>query len=175
MMPKRIAIIGAGASGITAMKECIDGGLTPVCFERTGEIGGLWHYTTEAREGQACVMKSTVINTSKEMMCYSDFPIPADFPNFMHNTKVLEYFWLFVKHFDLEKYIRFHTEILQISKAENFETTGQWVLKVKDKKDESKGVVTEIFDGILVCTGHHAEKNFPKFTGRETFKVKYSI
>ncbi len=75
-MVKRIAVIGAGASGLTAMKCCVDEGLTPVCFERSGEIGGLWNYTTDSKEGQACVMKSTVINTSKEMMPYSDFLIP---------------------------------------------------------------------------------------------------
>ena len=171
-MPKRIAVIGAGASGITAIKQCVDSGLLPVCFERTGEIGGLWHYTTEAREGQACVMKSTVINTSKEMVCYSDFPPPAEFPNYMHNTKLLEYFHMYIKHFDLEKYIRFHTEILQIYKAENFETTGQWVLKVKDKKDESKNVVTEMYDSILLCTGQYAQKRFPNLAGAEMFKVR---
>lgn len=39
-------------------------------------------------EGQGCVMKSTVINTSKEMMSFSDFPVPEKYPNFMHNTQV---------------------------------------------------------------------------------------
>ena len=83
-----VAIIGAGASGLAAIKCCLDEGLRPVCFERTKHIGGLWHYTDQPIEGQACVMKSTVINTSKEMMSYSDFPIPADFANFMHNSQV---------------------------------------------------------------------------------------
>lgn len=31
------------------------------------------------------VMRSTVINTSKEMTAYSDYPPPADDPNYMHN------------------------------------------------------------------------------------------
>lgn len=41
------------------------------------------------------------------MMCFSDYPIPDDFPNFMHNSKVLEYFRLYAKEFDLLKYIQF--------------------------------------------------------------------
>ena len=86
--PPRVAIVGAGASGLAAVKCCLDEGLSPVCFERTSYIGGLWHYTDKPKEGQACVMKSTVINTSKEMMSYSDFPIPAHYPNFMHNSQV---------------------------------------------------------------------------------------
>ena len=95
---KRVAIIGAGASGLPAIKSVLEEDMIPVCFERTDDIGGLWNYTPEVRgDGQASVMKSTVINTSKETMCYSDFPIPEDFPNFMHNTKVMEYFRLYAK------------------------------------------------------------------------------
>ena len=85
---KSVAVIGAGASGITAIKCCLDEGLEVVCFERSCDIGGLWRFTEAPVEGQGCVMKSTVINTSKEMMSYSDFPIPAHYPIFMHNSKV---------------------------------------------------------------------------------------
>ena len=86
---KRVAIIGAGGSGLPAIKSVLEESMIPVCFERTNDIGGLWNYSQDVKEdGQASVMKSTVINTSKEMMCYSDFLIP----NFIHNSKVLEYF-----------------------------------------------------------------------------------
>ena len=52
MMSKRVAIIGAGASGLTSIKACLEEGLTPVCYERTDAIGGLWNFTPNAREGQ---------------------------------------------------------------------------------------------------------------------------
>ena len=87
-MGKRVAVVGAGASGLSAIKCCLEEGLEPVCFERTNNMGGLWYYTEDVRPDQACVMKSTVINTSKEVMCFSDFPIPAEYPIFMHNSKV---------------------------------------------------------------------------------------
>jgi dimethylaniline monooxygenase (N-oxide forming) len=35
----KVAIIGAGASGLTAIKCCIDEGLEPVCYERSNDIG----------------------------------------------------------------------------------------------------------------------------------------
>lgn len=35
----KIAIIGSGASGLVAVKSCLDEGLDPVCFERTDDIG----------------------------------------------------------------------------------------------------------------------------------------
>ena len=57
-------------------------------------------------EGRASIYKSLVINTSKEMMCFSDYPIPDHFPNFMHNSQVLEYMRMYAKEFDLLKYIQ---------------------------------------------------------------------
>ena len=87
-MAKRIAVIGAGCSGLTAIKCCVDESLDPVCFERTDGLGGLWKFTEKVHEELGCVMRSTIINTSKEMMSFSDFPIPKEYPNFMHNTKV---------------------------------------------------------------------------------------
>ena len=111
---RRVAVIGAGASGLTAIKCCLDEGLDVVCFERTDYISGLWHYTEQVENGQACVMKSTVINTTKEMMCYSDFPIPKEFAIFMHNKSVDEYFHLYADAFGLRKKILFETEVSYI-------------------------------------------------------------
>lgn len=91
-MPKRVAIIGAGCSGLAAIKCCLEAELEPVCFESSADVGGLWRFTEEVKDVRGCVMESTVINTSKEMMSFSDFPAPRDFPNFMHHSKVLEYF-----------------------------------------------------------------------------------
>ncbi|CAF4411683.1 unnamed protein product, partial [Adineta steineri] len=73
---KTVAIIGGGVSGLICIKCCLDGGLTPVCYEMTNDIGGLWNYDANAVDGKASVMKSTVINTSKEFMAFSDYPPP---------------------------------------------------------------------------------------------------
>ena len=107
----KVAVLGAGASGLPAIKCCLDEGLEPTCFERTDYIGGLWHYTDEVEKGQACVMKSTVINTSKEMMCYSDFPIPKEYPTYMHNEYVDKYFNLYADEFKLRERINFNSEV----------------------------------------------------------------
>ena len=112
---KRVAVIGAGASGLPSIKCCLEAGFEPVCFERSSQIGGLWNFKEQAHRGEASVMRSTIINTSKEMMCYSDFCIPKEFPNFMHNTKVMEYFTLYAEKFGLFKYIQFETEVVKVS------------------------------------------------------------
>ncbi|KAL7984728.1 hypothetical protein Chor_003298 [Crotalus horridus] len=58
-MAKRVAILGAGASGLTAIKCCLDEGLQPTCFERSEDIGGLWRF-----QAQVCHLRK-----------HRDFPI----------------------------------------------------------------------------------------------------
>lgn len=87
---KRIAIIGAGICGITSTKACLEQNLTPVIFEKMDYICGLWHYSdTLDIDGIPSVMKSTVINTSKEISAFSDYPPPIELSNYMHNTKLV--------------------------------------------------------------------------------------
>lgn len=57
--------------------------------------------------GRSSIYRSLVVNTSKEMMCFSDFPMPAEFPNYMHNSQLLQYFRLYTEHFHLLRYIQF--------------------------------------------------------------------
>ena len=49
--PKRIAIIGAGPSGLSqllAFREAErDGRVELICFERQAQWGGLWQFTAE--------------------------------------------------------------------------------------------------------------------------------
>uniref|UniRef100_A0A3B5R9S6 Flavin-containing monooxygenase n=1 Tax=Xiphophorus maculatus TaxID=8083 RepID=A0A3B5R9S6_XIPMA len=40
----RVALIGAGPSGLTSVKACLDEGLEPTCFKSSNDIGGLWMF-----------------------------------------------------------------------------------------------------------------------------------
>ena len=40
----KVAIIGAGASGLTALKQCKDEGIEGVILEKENYIGGLWRF-----------------------------------------------------------------------------------------------------------------------------------
>ena len=52
-MSRRVAVIGAGSSGLTCIKCCLDEGLEPVCFESSDDIGGLWRLEPNADQGYA--------------------------------------------------------------------------------------------------------------------------
>ncbi|XP_078417718.1 flavin-containing monooxygenase 5-like isoform X3 [Cetorhinus maximus] len=171
-MTKRVAIIGAGASGLTCIKCCLDEDLEPVCFERTNDIGGLWNLQENVTDGRASIYKSLIVNTSKEMMCFSDFPVPEDYPNYMHNSRILDYFRFYAKHFNLLKYVQFKTSVCSITKRADFSSTGQWDVVTIDGEGNSEST---IFDAILICTGHHVNPHLPldSFPGIEKFKGQY--
>ncbi|KAL3109920.1 hypothetical protein niasHT_016536 [Heterodera trifolii] len=156
----KVCIIGAGVSGFTAIKACIEEGITDiVCYEKTSQIGGLWNYRPDKVEC-ATVMASTVINTSKEMMAYSDFPPPNEFPNFMHHSYVQKYVEMYANHFNIAQYIEFNTKVKEMTLSD-----GIWQVQLSD------GQLRQ-FDAAMICTGHHCEPLMPKITGLENFKGK---
>lgn len=54
-MAKRVAIVGAGVSGLASIKCCLEEGLEPTCFERSDDLGGLWRFTV-SRGLSSCAM-----------------------------------------------------------------------------------------------------------------------
>lgn len=171
-MSRRVAIVGAGSSGLVCIKCCLDEGLEPVCYESSDDIGGLWRFKENPEPDRASIYHSVIINTSKEMMCYSDFPIPAHFPNFMHNSLIMDYFRMYANHFQLTKHIRFNTRVLNIKKRSDFSRSGQWDVETESKDGKKE---KHIFDAVMICIGHHCQPHYPlhDFPGIETFKGKY--
>ncbi|XP_034866721.1 dimethylaniline monooxygenase [N-oxide-forming] 2 [Mirounga leonina] len=167
-MAKKVAVIGAGVSGLVSLKCCVDEGLEPTCFERTEDIGGLWRFKENVEDGRANIYQSVITNTSKEMSCFSDFPMPEDFPNFLHNSKLLEYFRIFARKFDLLKYIQFQTTVLSVKKYTDFSSSGQWEVVTESNSKKQSAV----FDAVMVCSGHHILPHIPleSFPGIERFK-----
>ncbi|XP_066117237.1 flavin-containing monooxygenase 1 isoform X2 [Saccopteryx bilineata] len=119
-MAKRVAIVGAGVSGLASIKCCLEEGLEPTCFERSNDLGGLWRFTEHVEEGRASLYKSVVSNSCKEMSCYSDFPFPEDYPNYVPNSQFLEYLKMYANQFNLLKYIQFKVFLST--------TGGAWVM-----------------------------------------------
>ncbi|XP_030228586.1 dimethylaniline monooxygenase [N-oxide-forming] 5 [Gadus morhua] len=171
-MTRRVAVIGAGCSGLACIKTCLDEGLEPVCFESSDDIGGLWRFKENPEPNRASIYHSVIINTSKEMMCYSDFPIPAEYPNYMHNSLIMEYFRKYAEHFQLTKHIRFKTTVLQVKQRTDFSHSGQWDVETENSEGKRQ---KHIFDAVMICIGHHCHPNMPlqDFPGIDSFKGVY--
>ncbi|KAM6217616.1 LOW QUALITY PROTEIN: dimethylaniline monooxygenase [N-oxide-forming] 4 [Rhynchocyon petersi] len=177
-MAKRVAVIGAGVSGLSSIKCCLDEDLEPTCFERNNYIGGLWKFTETSKDGMTKVYRSLITNVCKEMSCYSDFPFQEDYPNFMTQGKFWNYLQEFAEHFDLLKYIKFKTTVCSVTKRPDFSISGQWdvVTETEGKQDRA------VFDAVMICTGHlqpHLPlESFPgihKFNGQILHSQEYRI
>ncbi|XP_077757779.1 dimethylaniline monooxygenase [N-oxide-forming] 4 isoform X1 [Canis aureus] len=174
-MARRVAVIGAGVSGLSSIKCCLDEDLEPTCFERSNDIGGLWKFTVAnyvspqetSKDGMTRVYKSLVTNVCKEMSCYSDFPFQEDYPNFMNQGKFWYYLQEFAEHFDLLKYIRFRTTVCSVTKRPDFSETGQWDVVTETEGKQERAV----FDAVMVCTGHFLNPHLPleSFPGIHNF------
>ena len=106
-MTSKACIIGAGASGLAAAKTLAERGLAFDCFEMGSGIGGNWRYGND--NGRSAAYDSLHIDTSKDRMAYSDFPMPEEYPNYLHHSQVLEYFERYAERFDLVPKITFRT------------------------------------------------------------------
>lgn len=159
---KRICIIGAGCSGITAIKNMLQVGLrNVVCYEQNPWIGGNWKFTAEVSHSSVC--STTHIISSKKLSEYMDYPMPDHYPDYPSHQQVLSYFESYVDHFGLEQYIQFNTKVDRAEKIEN----EKWKISL------SNGTV-EIYDYLLVANGHHSVPSHPELNGTYTGEYIHS-
>ncbi len=148
----KVCVIGAGSSGIGAVKVLQDYGIDFDCLERSDCVGGNWVYDNV--EGRSSVYGSAFTNTSKQMLQYSDFPMSDDYPTFPHHSQISQYLNDYVDHFGLRERIEFDTEV---HCAEPFH--GNWKVTLVD------GSIRH-YSAVLAATGHHWDENWPDFPGR---------
>ncbi len=155
----RIAIIGAGCSGITALKNCLAKGLDVTCFDANTDLGGNWIYSSEPSHSSVC--ETTHIISSKKLSAYLDFPMPKDYPDYPSHEQVLAYFRSYADHFQLRDHIQFNTRVEDAA----LQPDQSWVLTLSDGRKET-------FDFLLTANGHHHHPRHPAGV-REAFTGRY--
>ncbi|HEY0344161.1 MAG TPA: NAD(P)-binding domain-containing protein [Solirubrobacteraceae bacterium] len=153
------AIIGAGSSGITAAKALHERGLPFDCFEASDRVGGNWVFGN--KNGMSSAYRDLHINTSRDRMQYSDFPMPRSYPDFPHHTQIAAYFDGYVDHFGFRDRIRFDTAVQHARQRPD----GTWELT------DARGV-SRIYDMLIVANGHHWDARWPEpaFPGGDEFR-----
>ena len=167
-MSKTVAIIGAGASGLAAIKSCLEVGLKPTAFEADPWLGGAWRYTDldeEKDHRRSCVAFSTITNTSKHVSCFSDFPMPKEWPNYLPQQKFLEYLQMYAKKFGLNERIHFETTVLSVEPVQSAET-GRWRIHYRDENNKE---LMEEFDFVMVCSGVNSDPRVANIPGLDGF------
>ena len=77
---EKVAVIGAGSSGIASCQVLNARGIEFDCFEVGSEVGGNWRYMND--NGMSAAYKSLHINTSRRTMAYAAYPMPEDLPDY---------------------------------------------------------------------------------------------
>ncbi len=167
MTKKRVCAIGAGPSGITALKNLLDEGIDAVAFDRNNQVGGNWIYSED--ESHSSVFETTHIISSKSLSQYEDFTFDdfdsevADYPS---HDELRRYFQAYTKHFRLYEHIQFETLVIHCEHINN----QQWEVTLEHNGEQRK----EIFTDLVVSNGHHWLPRYPKYKGEFTGELLHS-
>jgi len=110
-MAKRIAVIGAGPSGLTAAKAALEVGLEPTIFEAsTTGMGGLW------KKSGGFVWNNMRTNLTKWSCSFSDHPWDEEADDFPFGSALLQYLLGYATRFGLEKRVAFGQRVARLER-----------------------------------------------------------
>jgi hypothetical protein len=150
----KFAIIGAGPVGLSAARALKQKGIEYDQFDAGTAIGGNW------RDG---VYKSAHIISSKKTTEFPDFPMPSDYPDFPSAEQMLAYLNSYANHYDLLPNIHFNKTVELVSPL----TVESYELRFSD------GTIG-VYEGVIVCNGHHWHRRFPKYEGQFSGQLIHS-
>ncbi|KAK3042693.1 hypothetical protein RJ639_000751 [Escallonia herrerae] len=184
---KNVCVIGAGPSGLVAAREIRKEGQNVVVLEQNHDIGGQWLYDPKVEDedplGKGTTLKvhssmydSLRLTSPREIMGYTDFPFVVkkgrDMRRFPGHNELLLYFKDFTECFGLREMVRFNTRVEYVGMLDyaEFGKKLRWVVKSKEKNSEE--VVEEVFDAVVVATGHYSQPRLPAIRGMDAWRRK---
>lgn len=177
-MTKRVCVIGAGPSGLAQLRAfqsaAAKGADIPevVCYEKQADWGGLWRYTwrtgvdEHANPCHGSMYRYLWSNGPKEGLEFADYTFEEHFgkaiASYPPRAVLFDYIKGRVERADVRKWIKFDTIVRDVRRgADGFEVTA------RDGKTDSE--TTEVFDHVIVATGHFSFPNVPHYPGFESF------
>lgn len=179
-MKKRVAVIGAGPSGLAQLRAFqsakAKGAEIPevVCFEKQSNWGGLWNYTwrTGLDENGEPVHGSMYrylwSNGPKEGLEFADYSFEEHFgkqiASYPPRAVLFDYIEGRVNKAGVRDWIRFSTPVRFVRHNAD---TGMFTVTVHDMKNDH--VYEEEFDNVIVASGHFSVPNVPEYPGFDKF------
>nr|WP_272945190.1 NAD(P)-binding domain-containing protein [Nocardia nova] len=144
---------------MTAVKVLAQRGIDVDCYELSDRVGGNWVWGNS--NGVSAAYRSLHINTSRQRMEFSDFPMPEHLPDFARHDQIADYFAAYVDHFGVGDRIRFRTGVTRVRPQPD--GTFEVLLSSGDIR---------YYDAVLVANGHHWDPRMPEpmFAGLENFR-----
>jgi trimethylamine monooxygenase len=178
-MTKRVAIIGAGPSGLAQLRAFQSarekGAEIPevVCFEKQSDWGGLWNYTWRTGVDQygepvhGSMYRYLWSNGPKEGLEFADYSFEEHFgkqiASYPPRAVLFDYIEGRVKKAGVRDMIRFETVVRSVE-----EDGDKFTVKVRHLPEDRE--YEETFDHVICASGHFSTPNVPEFEGFESFK-----
>ncbi|RDY02413.1 Flavin-containing monooxygenase FMO GS-OX-like 3, partial [Mucuna pruriens] len=173
----KVAVIGAGVSGLVAARELQRESHRVVVFEQNDCIGGNWVYDPRTESDPLCldpnretihssVYVSLRTNLPRAVMSFRDFPFlrtGADPRTFPSHGEVLRFINRFSDEFGIRDMIRFSTRVVRIEREKE-----GWV--VESLVRESGSVTRELFEAVVVCSGHNSAPRITEIAAAEKWR-----
>lgn len=169
-MPRTIAIIGAGPSGLAAARALDKAGIRYVGFESADDVGGLWNIDNP----RSTMYESAHLISSRTTTQFRELPMAttADYPG---HRELQKYFRAFSDRYDLGQKFRFSTTVERVEPADG----GGWNVTTRPT-DADSGMrqggesETEHFDGVILANGTLAHPSIPNFDGEFSGEIIHS-
>lgn len=176
----RIAIIGAGPSGLAALrafKSAEEGGAEIpelVCYEKQETWGGLWNYSWRTGTDEfgepvhGSMYRYLWSNGPKECLEFADYPFEEHFgcaiPSYPPRAVLHDYIAGRVEKCGVKGFVKFRHAVKMVSYSE---PTGKFTVQVKDLQADR--LESSEFDHVVVASGHFSTPNVPEFPGLANF------
>jgi cation diffusion facilitator CzcD-associated flavoprotein CzcO len=142
----RVCVVGAGVTGLVAIRELVAEGHEVQAFEKTDDVIGIWR----------SVYESVQLLTSKRATSFKGYPMPDTTPQFPTGQQYRDYIRWFAKESGLLRYIRFNTAVVSAVPVDK--GAGGWDVTLSDGS-------TEHFDALVAAHGHLWAPRIPKVEG----------
>lgn len=147
----RVAIVGAGPSGLTTCKTLLEAGLSAVCFEAGERVGGQW--VLDNSSGMSAAYRSLRTNTNKSMSRFTDFAFPAEYPEYPGHEQMAAWFESYARRFGVLEHVRFRSRVVRVEPdGDGFSV-------------ETSDGIRESFDALVVACGNLWDEVTPRFAG----------
>jgi len=151
-----VCIIGAGPAGITTVKQLLDEGHNPHCFDKEATFAGSFGLGNARR-----FVDSLKLTISSKFMAFSDL-MPKVKSRFWGHEEYREYLGKYVDTFNLQKYFTFRATVKQVKRISDH----KWKVTVeKDGRIQEREL-----DAVAVCSGAHQEPQYPTISSQSVFE-----